>query len=212
MPGRRHVFIVDGQSHLSHRFAPSLGDAGFLPRAFADARGFLEWRDGLGAGCVLLGLGRSDVSGLAVIEALANRDSLMRAVVIASDGDVGTAVRAMKLGAVDYVEKPVAPARIVAILGQVFAALETHDRVVSQRRNARRRLAGLSPREHEVLAGLATGRSNKLLAYDLGLSPRTVEMHRTRMMDRLEAKSLPDALRMAFEAGLFVAGDASERR
>jgi two-component system response regulator FixJ len=203
MPARRLVHIVDDDSDVRRSLGVLLRANGYVPHLFADGRAFLDAIGGLDAGCVLLDLRLSGMDGLEILESLAHRTHLVRAVIVTGHADVGTAVQAMKLGASDFVEKPFDDGQILAILSRIFAEIEAEEPSFKRHEQARQSVAKLSPRERDVLIGLMTGQSNKVLAHELGLSARTVEMHRAHMMDRLGVTSLPDALRIAFEAGLF---------
>jgi two-component system response regulator FixJ len=142
------------------------------------------------------------VDGLQVLEAMHDRLAQFPVIVMTGHGDVATAVRAMKLGASDFHEKPFDEAALLDTLARLFAALDKQVEADDHQAAAQARLALLTKRELDVLRGLAAGLPNKLLAYELGLSVRTVEMHRANMMTRLGVRSLPEALRLAYLAGV----------
>jgi len=123
-------------------------------------------------------------------------------IVITGHGDVPLAVRAMKAGAVDFIEKPFATPTILASVEAALSATESADQPDPAAPMARAKLDLLSPREREVLEGLLAGLPNKTIAYDLGISPRTVEIHRARVMDKMAARSLSELIRLALSAGL----------
>ncbi|MCH1991117.1 LuxR C-terminal-related transcriptional regulator, partial [Achromobacter xylosoxidans] len=126
----------------------------------------------------------------------------MPVIVLTGHGDVGIAVRVMKAGAVDFLEKPFEKTALLASIGVAFSRLDKSDARSLREAEARVRVAVLTPREREVLIGLANGFPNKTIAYDLDISTRTVEVHRANLMTKLEVHSLSDALRIAFSAGL----------
>ena len=153
-------------------------------------------------GCVLLDIRMPGLDGLAVLREMAARGLRLPVVVVTAHGDVPLAVEAMRIGACNFIEKPYAAA---TILGAVEAAFGRGDETMERAREATAaatRVATLTPRELEVLHGLIAGRQNKVIARDLGLSPRTVEVHRANLMAKLQAGSLSEAVLIALGAGL----------
>jgi two-component system response regulator FixJ len=174
---------------------------GHLAQLFESAARLLT--DGrLGGGCVLLDLNPPDMSGDMVLEEFGRRGVALPVVAMGDPGDPGAAIRAMKLGAMDYLEKPVAEEELLAAVERALEVWRHDEDRRQARADAEAKLERLSPREMQILQGLVGGLSNKAIARLLGLSPRTVEMHRANMMDDLELSSLPDALRLAIDAGL----------
>ena len=200
------VHIVEPDARLGAALAALLLRHGHLAQCFESAARLLTDAR-LEEGCVLLDLRMPDMSGDAVLEELARRGVTLPVLAMAEPGDPEAAIRAMKLGAVDYLEKPVAEEDLLAAVERAldhWAQDENRRRV---RTEAETRLERLSPRERQILQGLLGGQSNKAIARSLGLSPRTVEMHRANMMDDLELSSLPEALRLAIDAGLVPLGE-----
>jgi two-component system response regulator FixJ len=198
----RNVYIVDDddsvRTSLLHLVA-------MLPhrqvRAFSSGDEFLEHAEGLGPGCVVLDLQMPGMSGIGVLEALAHMRERFAAVVLTGEGDIGLAVQAMKLGAVDFIEKP---CNHVRLLDAIKIALERQAETLhsgNRRSHARAKIEALSVRERDVLIGLMNGQSNKAMAHDLGISPRTVEIYRAKLMEKLEVRGLSEALGLAFTAG-----------
>jgi len=142
------------------------------------------------------------MDGFHVMSELAKREIDWPVIVMTGHGEVPVAVRAMKLGAVDFIEKPFSEEALLNSFGNAFSLLGERETSGRRRRAARERVAQLTAREAEILQGLMAGESNKQLAARLGISLRTVEMHRGNMMDRLGVTSLAEALSMALEAGL----------
>jgi two-component system response regulator FixJ len=131
-----------------------------------------------------------------------DRGSTLPVIVMTGHGDVTVAVQAMKGGAVDFIEKPFEKAVLMSALNEGFSRIEQADRSRVRRDEAETRLHALTPRERDVLLGLVRGHPNKTIAYDLDISPRTVEIHRANLMTKLGVASLSEALRIAFAAGL----------
>ena len=141
-----------------------------------------------------------------MIEALRRMGVGLPMVVVTGHADVPLAVRAMRAGAMDFVEKPYSEERILDVVAAAFAAM----RAVDQRRllelQSEARVASLSPRENEVLAALVAGKPNKIIGFELGISPRTVEVHRANLMEKLGVRSLPEAVRIGLAAGISPGG------
>ncbi|HEV2568806.1 response regulator transcription factor [Sphingomonas sp.] len=200
LPPDRIVYVVDDESDVRRSLGFFLKTAGFLPRPFLNGRDFLAESDNLAPGCALIDVRMPDVDGLEVIGELARRRFRLPIIVMTGHGDIATAVRAMKLGAVDFLEKPFEDGVLIEALNRGFEALGKDVHFERERSEAERRLSALTPRERDVLGLLADGKSNKEVAIALDLSVRTVEMHRATMFDRLGVRTLPEALKMAFRA------------
>ncbi|MCB4823570.1 response regulator transcription factor [Roseicella aerolata] len=208
----RSVHVVDDEAMVRRSLTLLLQAAGIEARSYGSGEDFLRAAEnGLPFGCVLLDIRMPGMDGLAVLRAMAARGLQLPVVVVTAHGDVPLAVEAMKAGACDFIEKPYAGA---TILRAVEAALGRGDEALERAREATEaaaRLATLTPRETEVLQGLVAGRQNKVIALDLGLSPRTVEIHRANVMAKLRAGSLSEAVRIALAAGLPPAPPAARR-
>ena len=197
------VHIVDDEAVVRRSLALLLQSAGFGCQSHPSGEAFLQAAgSGLPFGCVLLDIRMPGLDGLDVLQEMEKRGLRLPVVVVTAHGDIPLAVDAMKAGACDFVEKPYSAD---TILGAVTAALRRGDEVMERAReasDAAARVASLTPRESEVLQGLLAGRQNKVIAIDLGLSPRTVEIHRANLMSKLGVGSLSEAVRMALTAGL----------
>jgi two-component system response regulator FixJ len=145
-----------------------------------------------------------EMDGLEVQQALLTNGITMPVIVLTGHGDISIAVRAMKAGAVDFIEKPFEKAILLEAIEVAFDRLGDREARASRAEDARTAIASLTAREQDVLDGLAQGLPNKTIAYDLGISPRTVEVHRANVMTKLGVRSLSEALRIAFAAGLGV--------
>jgi two-component system response regulator FixJ len=195
-----NIYVVDDDRMVRRSLSFALSTAGFSVHPFASGSDFIEEIAALAAGCVLLDIRMPGMDGFKVIEMLKPRREIFPVVVITGHGDVETAVKAMKCGASDFLEKPFDDAALLRIIENVFAALSPHFEEKSVRLEAERDLGVLTPREYEVVRGLVAGLPNKVIAHRLSLSVRTIEMHRTNLMIRLGAKSLADLLRLALKA------------
>lgn len=196
------VHVVDDDRDVRRSLSFMLGAGEFQSRPFASGSDLLESLAGLHPGCVLLDIRMPDMDGFQVMEELLARGLEWPVIVMTGHGEVSVAVRAMKMGAVDFLEKPFDEALLLASLERAFMLLEDRREKADRRRGAEQRIAQLSTREREVLRGLMAGLSNKVLARRLDISLRTVEMHRANMMDRLRAGSLAEALTLAVQAGV----------
>lgn len=209
-PGRM-VYIVDDDSMVRRSLSFSLHTLGYQTRAFASGADFLSEADQLAPGCVLLDIRMAQVDGLVVLEALGAQVQRFAVVAMTGHGDVDTAVRAMKRGARDFLEKPFSDAVLTETLATLFSALPMRAEAEAERKEAAARIALLSPREHDVLRGLIAGLPNKAVAHRLGIGVRTVEMHRGKLMSRLGAKSLAEAVRIAVIAAVAAPPAAASR-
>lgn len=198
------VYVVDDDAAVGKSTSFFLGSAGFQTRSYHDGRSFVADVAKLHPGCVLLDIRMPGMDGFQVIAALEEYRTRLPIIIMTGHGDVATAVRAMKAGAADFIEKPYEEDVLLDILATAFSTLDG-DLVATERRAAARaKMMSLSDREDDVLRGLIGGHSNKVLAYRLGISIRTVEAHRAAMMGRLGVRTLAEALRLAFDAGPLV--------
>lgn len=204
---KRNIFIVDDDTSVRTSLIHLLR---LLPdhvlREFPSGDAFLAEAANLPSGCLLLDLQMPGTGGLGVLEALAADTARFGTVVLTGEGDVSLAVQAMKLGALDFLEKPCNHMRLFEAIDMVFSQLTQAQRVVTRRAQAIAKINSLSLRERDVLIGLMDGRSNKLIAHDLGISPRTIEIYRAKLMEKLNVRSLSEALGIAFAAGLYPEG------
>lgn len=200
--GNRIVYVVDDDRNVRLMTSYMLSGAELNPHPFASGGDFLSALPDLKPGCVLLDVRMPDTDGLAVISELAARGVEWPVIFMTGHGEVPVAVEAMKLGAIDFLQKPFKEEALLACLDQGFALLEGRSEAAARRADAIARIGQLTSREREVLQGLLAGLPNKLIAERLGISLRTVEMHRGNMMDRLGVDNLAEALTLAMEAGL----------
>jgi two-component system response regulator FixJ len=194
------VYIVDDDRDVRSSISFMLGTNGTRTRPFASGGDFIDSLDHLEPGCVLLDVRMPEIDGIEVLQELARRDISWPVVVMTGHGEVALAVQTMKLGAVDFLEKPFEENLLQACLRRAASLLEDQAGLSERRREAKGRVANLTDRERDVLQGLLSGLPNKLIAHRFGISLRTAEMHRANMMHKLGVKSLADALRIASEA------------
>ena len=202
MTDRRQIYLVDDDDAVRRSAGFMLKTSGFAVEPFASGVEFLKGVEALAPGCILLDVRMPGMDGLEVQRALGERGIAFPVIVLTGHGDVNVAVAAMKAGALDFIEKPFEKAVLLAALEEGFAQIERSDRGKARAAEAVLRLNVLTVREHDVLEGLVRGFPNKTIAYDLGISARTVEIHRANLMTKLNVRSLSEALRIAFAAGL----------
>lgn len=195
------VYVIDDDSDVrkSLHFLFSAHDIRVWP--FAAADDFLEMLPTLLPAPILLDIRMPGIDGLQMLAMLKEREVPWPVVILTAHADVALAVRAMKLGAVDFLEKPFAPAALDAALAEAFARLGQTRHQLTEREDARRRIAQLTPRERDIVAILIEGALNKEVAHRLGLSVRTVEMHRANALAKLKVKSIAEVVRLADAAG-----------
>lgn len=198
MPASQFIYVVDDDEAVRDLLSLLLEARGYTVSSFEGAPQFLAAAPGLRPGCLIADIRMPDMDGLELQQSLVERAFLFPLIVITGHGDVPLAVRAMKAGAVDFIEKPFAAE---TILGSAAAALDRLAEPRDQDTNAAARLAQLTPRERDVLLGLLAGLPNKSIAYDLAISPRTVEIHRARIMDKMGARSLSELIRTSLAGG-----------
>lgn len=203
----RLIHIIDDEDAVRRSASFILKTSGFAVEAWPSGVAFLKEVRHVEAGCILLDVRMPEMDGLEVQRTLHERGVTMPVIILTGHGDVSIAVRAMKAGAVDFIEKPFEKEVLLAAIEAAFERLDASSEVSTRAAEAAVVLGALSPREREVLEGLAQGLPNKTIAYDLGISARTVEVHRANVMTKLGARSLSDALRIAFAAGLGVEKD-----
>jgi two-component system response regulator FixJ len=193
------VYIVDDDAAVRDSLRMLLESAGYAVRGFDDARSFLSDAD-MDRGCLVVDIRMPGMSGLELQEELVRRNVSLPVIVITGHGDVPLAVRAMTAGAVDFIEKPFDDRRMLDSIARALLIGNQKRSRVGEAQAARDLLALLTPREREVFDQLVKGHPNKIVAHELGISPRTVEIHRANVMDKLQARNLSDIVRTALAA------------
>ena len=196
----RVVYLVDDDDAIRRSVGFALKTSGFEVRTYESGSELLKSAPDLKPGCILLDIRMPGMDGLETQAALSAKGVTLPVIIMTGHGDVTLAVRAMKAGAVDFIEKPFQKAVLLGAIEQAFARLNHEVANRDQAKEAAVKLQALTPREREVLDGLAKGLPNKSIGYDLNISPRTVEIHRANLMTKLGVRSLSEALRIAFAA------------
>lgn len=195
------VHLVDDDEDVRRTMAFMLGTAGLPVKVYDSATALLQGLDPAQPGCIVSDVRMPGMDGIQLVETLRRRNVTLPVIIMTGHGDIGLAVRAMKAGAADFLEKPFADD---VLLAAIEAALDKRpgaapaDPGLAQ---LEAKLASLSERETQVMDGLVAGRPNKTIAYDLGISARTVEIHRANVMRKMGASSLSELVRMALKAG-----------
>lgn len=202
MSERKRIHLVDDEESVRRSTSFLLRTSGYDVDTYPSGVDFLQKVADAKPGCILLDVRMPEMDGIEVQAELARRGVALPVIVLTGHGDVGTAVAAMKGGAIDFLEKPFERDALVEALERGFERMEQGEAAAAGQADAIQRIGLLSPREQDVLRGLVRGHPNKTIAYDLGISPRTVEVHRANAMAKLGARSLSEALRLAFAAGL----------
>lgn len=202
MPPERCVYIVDDDEAVRDSLSVLLGSRTYAVKSFGSAPEFLAAALSLPLGCLIVDIRMPEMDGLELQQCLTERGLYFPLIVITGHGDVPLAVRAMKAGAVDFIEKPFTSEAILNSLDMALSRLAAPSEQDPTATAAAAKLVLLSPRERQVLEGLVAGLPNKTIAYDLAISPRTVEIHRARVMDKMGARSLSELVRLALAAGV----------
>jgi two-component system, LuxR family, response regulator FixJ len=197
------VYIVDDDPAVRESIDALLCAEGFVTAAFGSPREFLDRFDPSGGACVLLDVRMPEMDGLAVLERLAPAQRGTPVIMMTAHGDVPMAVRAMQAGAIDFVEKPFEKDRLLGSIERARAVGAPPGAAADSAPDPglRARFDALTPREMEVMRQLVIGHPNKIIGHNLGMSPRTVEIHRGRVMEKTGAKNLSHLARMAIRAG-----------
>jgi two-component system response regulator FixJ len=194
------VHLVDDDAAIRRSVGFMLKTSGHRVQTYESGSDLLKASGGLDQGCILLDIRMPGMDGLEVQQALQDKGVSLPVIIMTGHGDVTLAVKAMKAGAVDFIEKPFAKDVLLSSLKEGYRRLSRKEATDERMRDASVRLQALTARERDVLEGLAKGLPNKTIAYDLGISPRTVEIHRANLMTKLGVRSLSEALRIAFAA------------
>ena len=204
MKPKARVYIVDDDDAVRDSLSFQLETAGYQVTGFASGTDFLRVAPTLDMGCLILDVRMPEVDGMDLQSRLNDMKLGFPVIMMTGHGDVALAVRAMKAGAIDFVEKPFSEEAILESIGLASSRSRSAGLESRETNVAMARLAPLSSREREVMEGLIAGQPNKMIAFELGLSPRTVEVHRSRIMDKTQARSVPELVRLALAAGLHI--------
>jgi two-component system response regulator FixJ len=195
------VHVIDDDEAIRESLAFLLDTAGLTASTYESAESFLAALPGLGAGCIVTDVRMPGMSGLDLARRVKELGSALPIVVMTGHGDIPLAVEAMKAGAFDFIEKPFSDDVMLAAVQSAIGLGADAGRQSAERATLLTRLDSLSIRERQVLDALVAGRANKVIAYELGISPRTVEVYRANVMTKMQAASLSELVRMAMAAG-----------
>ncbi len=196
------VHIVDDEEAVRSSLAFLLSGAGFAVRMHESATDFLAVAGNIKNGCLITDLRMPDMSGVELLRRLRDNGALLPAIVITGHGDVQMAVEAMKSGALDFIEKPFSDDVLIDSISRAVSQAAAQVQNEAAAEQVRQRVATLSDREMQVLRGVVAGQANKTIAFELGISPRTVEVYRAGLMSKMQARSLPDLVRMVMDMDL----------
>lgn len=199
----RVVHIVDDDEAVRRSLAVLLASYGLSTRQFSSAEALLAELDALEPGCLVIDIRMPGMDGLELQDALRQQGCKLPIVIVTGHADVGLAVRGMKAGALDFIEKPYSEIVLLRAVQQALLRGQDDCHTQTQTQAARARIATLTPRERDVLTRLVEGRPNKVIAHELGISPRTVEIHRANLMEKLGCRSLAEAVRVAIAAHFY---------
>lgn len=192
------VWVVDDDEAVRHGLAALLDASGFRVTCYASAGEFLDSCDGAATGCLLLDINLPDANGLTLQRQLARRGITLPVILITGRGSIADAVTAMKDGAVDFIEKPWDGDALLECVARAMELDRRQRDAAVARHVVQRRMQSLTPREQEVLQSIIAGNPNKRIATDLGISERTVELHRRRVMHKMDARSVVDLMHMVY--------------
>jgi len=190
------IYVVDDDQDVRESMRALLEASGFSAMTFESAGSFLAsgWQDG--TACLIADVRMPDMDGLELQEELSRRKASLPVIIMTGHGDVPLAVRAMKAGAIDFLEKPVNEDLLAESIKRALDAAQTTASASAEAHEAEARIAALTERERQVMDLMAAGRPNKIIAYELDISPRTVEIHRARVMEKMRVKSLAELVRL----------------
>ena len=202
MPDKRKVYVIDDDEAMRDSLNFLLDSADFHVTLFETALTFLDTLPGLDFGCVVSDVRMPGLDGIELLKRMNAARSTFPIVIMTGHGDVPLAVEAMKLGAVDFLEKPFEDDRLIGMIEMAIRQAEPTAKSEAVALDIAARIATLSPRERQVMEGLIAGLSNKLIARDYDISPRTIEVYRANVMTKMQANSLSELVRLAMRAGM----------
>ena len=196
------VYVIDDDDAARESLEFLLRSANLVVKTYDSGAAFLRTLSQIAYGCIITDVRMPGLSGIELLRHLKDSDLKLPVIVITGHGDVPIAVEAMKLGAVDFFEKPFDGDKIIEAVQSALSDWQKDADRETERREVQDRLATLTPREREVLRALVAGNPNKVIAYDLGISPRTVEIYRANVMTKTKARSLSELVRLVLHAGI----------
>jgi two-component system response regulator FixJ len=202
MTTKGHVYVIDDDAAMRDSLNFLLDSAGFGVTLFDDAQAFLDALPGLAFGCIVSDVRMPGLDGIELLKRMKAQQSPFPILIMTGHGDVPLAVEAMKLGAVDFLEKPFDDDRLTSMIESTIRQAEPAAKNEAVSQDIAARVASLSPRERQVMEGLIAGLSNKLIAREYDISPRTIEVYRANVMTKMQAGSLSELVRLAMRAGM----------
>ncbi|MGY4496815.1 two-component system response regulator FixJ [Bradyrhizobium sp. GM24.11] len=196
------IYVIDDDDAMRDSLNFLLDSSGYSVTLFDDAQRFMEALPGLAFGCVVSDVRMPGIDGIELLKRMKAQHSPFPILIMTGHGDVPLAVEAMKLGAVDFLEKPFEDDRLVAMIETAIRQAEPAAKSEAIAQDVAARVASLSSRERQVMEGLVAGLSNKLIARDYDISPRTIEVYRANVMTKMQAGSLSELVRLAMRAGM----------
>jgi two-component system response regulator FixJ len=196
------VYVIDDDGAMRDSLAFLLDSAGFSVAAYESASSFLEALPRIESGCVVTDVRMPGIDGIELLKRVKQEKPALCVIVITGHGEIPLAVQAMKLGAMDFLEKPFEDERLIEAVRGALASIADRAKAEAATAQIASRVAVLSPRERQVLEGLVAGQSNKTMARDLQISPRTVEVYRDNVMTKLQVANLSELVRLAMRAGV----------
>jgi two-component system, LuxR family, response regulator FixJ len=206
MGGSELVHIIDDDDALRDSLSFLLSSAGIKTKSYETATGYANDPERGACGCILTDVRMPGMSGIDLLRKLKSDGITVPVIVMTGHGDVPLAVEAMKLGALDFVEKPFDDDALIASVRSALGEAKRHSVHEEERKQINARLTQLTARERQVLDGLIAGQPNKVIGYELGISPRTVEIYRANVMTKMQANSLSELVRMALVTGALRSG------
>src|SRR5712691_9554739 len=201
MPSNGKVYVIDDDEAMRDSLSFLLESAGFDVTLFESALKFLDALPELAFGCVVSDVRMPGLDGIELLKRMKTRTGALPIIIMTGHGDIPLAVEAMKLGAVDFLEKPFEDDRLIGMIDAALRQAESSARSEAVSLDIGARIATLSPRERQVMDGLIAGLSNKLIAREYDISPRTIEVYRANVMTKMQAGSLSELVRLAMRAG-----------
>ena len=196
------VYVIDDDEAMRDSLSFLLDSSGYSVTLFDNAQSFIDALPGLAFGCVVSDVRMPGIDGIEFLKWMKTQHSPFPILIMTGHGDVPLAVEAMKLGAVDFLEKPFEDDRLITMIESAIRQAEPAAKNEAMSQDIAGRVASLSPRERQVMEGLVAGLSNKLIAREYDISPRTIEVYRANVMTKMQAGSLSELVRLAMRAGL----------
>jgi two-component system, LuxR family, response regulator FixJ len=201
MARRGNVYVIDDDEAMRDSLQFLLDSADFEVTLFESAQAFLDTLSTVEFGCVVSDIRMPGIDGIELLKRVKESRGTLPVIIMTGHGDVPLAVEAMKLGAVDFMEKPFEDDRLIAMIDLALRQAEAGARDEAAAQDVATRIDSLSPRERQVMDGLVAGLSNKMIARDYNISPRTIEVYRANVMTKMQASSLSELVRLAMRAG-----------